>query len=104
MNNDNNQIGIKQGNNFLSGFLFGVLVGALTVFLFGTKRGKRLLKVISEKGAGNISDILEKMDKSINTDEILEDESAPVKMSKEENVIKKPAVRRFFRGISRHAN
>ncbi len=122
-NNKNNS-----GNNFFSGFLLGVLVGAACVFLFGTKKGKRLLKAISEEGAENISNILEKVDKSLDTDEIMEDddepytprESTPVKSplsskrtpsfdsvrqaSSVSSKASAPKVRRFFKGISRRVN
>lgn len=85
----------KSGNNFFSGFLLGALVGAAIVFLLGTAKGKRLLKVITQEGTENITNILEKLDKSINSgEEILEDDEPP----------SKPAPRRFFRGISRRFN
>src|SRR3989344_1136804 len=105
----------KSGNNFFSGFLLGALVGGALVFLVGTKKGKRLLEVISEEGMENISNILEKADKSVNLDEVLEEDekssleepSADKKLiTREENPIveTKPKIRRFFRGISRHVN
>ncbi len=98
---DNNN---KSGNNFFSVFLLGVLVGAAVVFLLGTKKGKRLLKAISEEGAENISNILEKVDKSVNLDEV--SETSEELNSQEEISIEKtkPKARRFFRGISRHLN
>ncbi|OGH17573.1 MAG: hypothetical protein A3C22_01750 [Candidatus Levybacteria bacterium RIFCSPHIGHO2_02_FULL_37_10] len=98
----------ENNNNFFSGFVLGALVGAAVVFLIGTKKGKRLLKAISEEGAENISNILEKADKSADLDGISEDKpfsaaSDTVSVGKE-NIDKKPAPRRFFRGISRHIN
>ncbi len=97
MNNDNIGNGSGHGSNFFSGFLVGALVGAAVVFLLGTKKGKKLLKAISEEGVENISNILENADKSVDLDEILEDESS---LSTDKA---KPKARRFFRGISRHA-
>lgn len=95
---DNNN---QNEGKFLSGFLLGLLVGGFVVFLLGTKKGKKLLKAISEDGIDNISNIL--------------DEAKPpfAKASegrrrefivKESSIEEKPKVRRFFRGISRRVN
>ena len=94
MDNNNNN---NSGNNFFSGFLLGALVGAAIVFLFGTKKGKRLLKVISEEGLDNISNIL---------DEVAEEEEPRKEFvqKREFAIAEKPKVRRFFRGISRRVN
>ena len=120
----------NSNNNFFSGFLLGLLVGAAVVFLLGTKKGKRIWKAISEEGVDNISNILEEADKSVDLDEVVEDEKpsdegsgkarvatktesegqntdfAPKKefAFKEKYIEEKPKVRRFFRGISRHVN
>lgn len=45
MNNQQNSSG-----GFGNGFLLGVLLGGGVVFLLGTKKGKQLLKVITEEG------------------------------------------------------
>lgn len=119
MENNNN----KSGGNFFSGFLLGTLVGAGLVFLFGTEKGKKVLKAISEEGAENISNILDKIDKSVDLpDESLEDPSFASTFAKatvdkkasagkgsndeEEILIKndKSKTRRFFRGISKRVN
>lgn len=105
MNNNNN----KSGNNFFNGFLLGLLVGAAIVFLLGTKKGKRLLKAISEEGIENISNILEKTDKSVDLDEIINEEQeealeAEMPEKRGENIertVRKPVAKRFFRGIPR---
>lgn len=36
---------------FLNGFLWGVVLGAGVVFFFGTKKGKKILRNISEQGS-----------------------------------------------------
>ncbi|MDO8659595.1 MAG: hypothetical protein Q7K54_03250 [Candidatus Parcubacteria bacterium] len=97
------------GNNFLNGFLLGALFGAAVVFFLGTKKGKKLLKAISEEGAENISNVLKKVDESVNLDGIMEDEDDDMpgeKLSIKENQVEKvkPKVKRFFRGISRRVN
>lgn len=116
-----------QGNSFFSGFLLGFLIGAFVVFLLGTKKGKKLLKAISEGGQDNISNILDEANKSVDLDEVVEDEPSLAKASTDaeamvdkseqrkefvrkrefaikEQTIEKPKVRRFFRGISRRVN
>lgn len=119
MENNNNN---NSGNNFFSGFLLGALVGAAVVFLLATKKGKRILKIISEKGLDNISNLLEKADQAGELEEFDKDDepssvSAPAKAPEakarsftprrfavKETAEEKPKVRRFFRGISRHVN
>ena len=103
MNNDTN----KSSGNFFSGFLLGALIGAAVVFFLGTKKGKRILKTISEEGLDNISNILEKAEKEVNLDEVYEKEENVVPKKQaviEETIEQKPKARRFFRGISRHLN
>ena len=107
MENNNNN---NSGNNFFSGFLIGALVGAAIVFLLGTKKGKKLLKAISEDGVDNISNLLEEANETEDLDEVMEDKPKKHFTSKREFSIKeppieeKPKVRRFFRGISRRVN
>jgi uncharacterized membrane protein YebE (DUF533 family) len=106
MDNNNN----KSGNNFLGGFLFGVLVGAVIVFLLATKKGKKILKAISDDGLDNISNILEKANKTMDPDEMYDEEEreepAPQRriIAVKKAVQERPRTRRFFRGISRHLN
>lgn len=104
----------KSGNNFFSGFLLGVLIGAAVVFLFVTKKGKKILKAISEGGEGKLSNILNKIENSVDLeDESLDEEASFAEAPTiKENQVKKKIVaetrpktaRRFFRGISRHVN
>lgn len=111
---NNSSASSVRSNNFFSGFLLGVLVGAAVVFLFGTKKGKKLLKAISEEGEGKISNILEKIEDTVDLEEetleVSEDDRIKTAIPKKE-IIKKVVVqekpktaRRFFRGISRHLN
>lgn len=44
---------------FTNGFLLGVIVGGLVVFLWGTKTGKNILKVISEEGLEGLGNLVE---------------------------------------------
>ncbi len=98
-----------QGGKFFNGFLLGLLVGAALMFIFGTKKGKKLLKTISEDGAENISNILDKANKTEDSDRVYEEGIEDI-VPKREFAVKeiaigeKPKVRRFFRGISRRVN
>jgi len=101
----------QNNGKFFSGFLIGFIVGAVVVFFLGTKKGKKLLKTISDKGIDNVSNLLEEADKTKDFDEILDEgeETEEVLPKREfatrETVIEeKPKVRRFFRGISRRVN
>ncbi len=101
-NNQNN-------NKFINGFLLGALIGAGVVFLFGTKKGKRLLKTISEEGLGNFSKILdeanvsEEINENKEIKEILPEKDIAVEQTStfEEE---RPRARRFFKGIARRLN
>ncbi len=67
MNNNHN-------NKFFDGFLWGAIIGGGLVFILGTKKGKKILKMITEEGVEGLSEILEaQMDKD---EEDLEDEEA----------------------------
>lgn len=104
MDNNNN----KSGNNFFSGFLLGVLVGGVIVFILGTKKGKKLLEAISEEGKENIASILNKASKIDNWDEESDDEEVMSggEFKEKNNPIEmvKPKIRRFFRGVSKRVN
>lgn len=105
---NNSLAGSGQANNFFSGFLLGALVGAAIVFLLGTKKGKRIWKAISEDGLDNISNLLDKADKTEDLDEVAENQGENIAPKREflikEEPFEKPKVRRFFRGIPRHVN
>jgi len=46
-------------SKFHSGFLLGLLIGGGAVFLFGTKTGRNLVKIVSERGMDGIAELLE---------------------------------------------
>ncbi|MBI3093022.1 MAG: YtxH domain-containing protein [Candidatus Levybacteria bacterium] len=52
--NSNNSNG-----GFVNGFLWGAIIGASVVFLLGTKKGKRLLKTVTEEGLEGVSGLKE---------------------------------------------
>lgn len=105
MDSNNNQTDGK----FFNGFLLGALVGAFVVFLLGTKKGKKLLKAISQDGIDNIANILDEAGKSEEERDKSEGQGKDFAQEreiaiKEESIEEKPKVRRFFRGISRRVN
>ena len=96
MNNNGNH-----GNKFFEGFMWGAIIGGLIVFLMGTKKGKKLLKAITEEGVGNLADII---DEGLSEDEFEEEEELEkiegngVSEKKEAGREAKPQARkRFFR-------
>lgn len=99
-----------QAGKFFNGFLLGLLVGGAVVFLLGTKKGKKLLKAISEEGIDSISDILEEAERTEDLDEVSTDAPSTSlramagKSEGQRKNFEKPKARRFFRGISRHVN
>ena len=97
-----------QGGKFVNGFLLGALIGAGIVFLLGTKKGKRLLKNLSEDGLGNITDILEQAGELENDDMDVEGAGETEETNGTESnsaeakgemkyPVQKPLIRRFFR-------
>jgi gas vesicle protein len=72
-------------NKFFSGFLIGLILGAAAVFLFGTKKGKQILKTISEEGLENITKALEDLEEEEIVDQdFVEDVPEPVKTKETE--------------------
>lgn len=58
----------------MSGFILGVIVGAVGIFLLGTKRGKKLLKILSEEGIEGMAELEELL-----TEKALHVEPTPIK-------------------------
>lgn len=50
---------------FFNGFLVGFILGAAVVFLLVTKKGKKLLKIITEEGLDKVSDIEEFLEEKL---------------------------------------
>lgn len=90
----------NSSGGFSHGFLLGIILGGGIVFLMGTKKGKKLLKTITEEGLEGIADLEDFVE-----DEALEYEeesshnsSQPeTKVSPVEKVVS--STRRLFRGI-----
>lgn len=91
------------GGKFLNGFLLGALIGGGIVFLLSSKKGKEVLKTLSEEGLDNISELLQQEDQIVDDgqDEVEEKKESNREEGQTQEINKKPLVRRFFRGISR---
>lgn len=108
MNNNHN-------SRFFDGFLLGVVVGAIAVYLFGTKSGKNLVKIVSERGLDGLKDIIEEynLEEEFAEDEDSEDQNPEPKehiskpQEKVQNLVQetveeaKPPKKRFFKRIRR---
>lgn len=49
-------------SKFLNGLLLGAIIGGAGVFLFGTRTGRNLVKIVSEQGLDGLADLLEEYD------------------------------------------
>lgn len=47
----------QQSGGFMNGFLLGLVVGGAVIFLLVTKKGRKLLKVLTEEGFDGISQL-----------------------------------------------
>jgi len=89
-------------SKFFNGFLIGLILGAAIVFLFATKKGKKILKLISEEGFESITNALGEMeDEEMVDQDFVEEVPEPIKSNGEARSqeiavgTKKP--RRFFK-------
>ena len=92
---DNNQ----KGNTFFNGFLWGALLGAGVVFLVGTKKGKKLLEVLTKEGLEGVSQLGDMID-NLSEEENYQKEEEPEAKTEEpqtESHALKNNTRRFFR-------
>lgn len=60
---------MEQNSRSGNGFILGVIVGALVVFLLFTDKGKRILKMLTEEGFEGLTDIIEKAEEKITNEE-----------------------------------
>lgn len=96
--NNNNQ---HHSNSFANGFLFGLIVGAAAVFLLATKKGRGILKLISEEGLDSLTNIVEEYTSEAEKEDVEDiqneesDEVSPSVVA--EAVPVKKSKKRFFR-------
>lgn len=52
----------KEGSRFSDGFLLGLLLGGAIVFLLGTDKGKKVLKLLTSEGGLALENVLRELD------------------------------------------
>ena len=52
-------------NRFVDGLLWGALIGGAAVFLLGTKKGNKLLKIITEEGMESLNHVVSEIEEDI---------------------------------------
>jgi gas vesicle protein len=99
MNKEDNS---QHHHGHMNGFLLGVIVGAALVFLLATKKGKKILKLISEEGIESLTDLLKDED----VEEVYAEDQVPeepiiqpdVEVKQEQDAVSpKPKKKRFFK-------
>lgn len=102
-----------QGGGFFNGFMWGLFVGGLAVFLLGTKKGRKLLKLISEEGLEGLAELEDAVDEKGATvlpndtarePQSIREEMPPMPQVIEQNIASTVSQithfpKRFFRGI-----
>lgn len=68
----------------ITGFLLGVLVGVLVTLLFTTKKGRMLLKTLTDEGLNKVS-FLEDLLNETNEEDIIEGEQADIAKEKSQS-------------------
>lgn len=95
---------------FLHGFLWGAIIGAIVVFLLTSKKGKKILKFLTEEGLEGVSELEELLGEKITEDYGEEPQSSSEKIyadkpasSEESSTFHKlkSTGRRFFKGVPR---
>lgn len=102
----------KKGSGGVNGFLLGVIIGVVVTLLFTTKKGRHIIKTLTDEGMNKFSELEELMQDMEEYDEEEESTVGPeeVSPSEEQNsenppespkkyLAKKSPLRRFFRGI-----
>jgi hypothetical protein len=91
------------GGGFGNGFLIGFIVGAAVIFFLFTKRGKELLRTITEEGIEGVEEFKELLDLDGNDEEYEESPREKVEqiVTKTETAMipLKKTAKRFFRGV-----
>ncbi len=94
---------------FFNGFVLGFILGAAVIFCLFTKKGKKLLKTLTEEGLDKVSDIEELLEEKFEepaTPKVHTNGHSKMPVSSFNTVVKTAsnaatAGRRFFKGISK---
>lgn len=52
----------REGGRFSDGLILGILIGGAIVFLLGTEKGKKVLKLLTDEGSSALEGILKELD------------------------------------------
>lgn len=63
-----------KSNNSGNGFLIGLILGSVATLLFTTKKGREIVRDLTEKGVGKLSEIQENIDKAVVAEEAVEND------------------------------
>lgn len=90
---------------FMNGLVLGILIGAGLVFLFCTKRGKQVLKAITENGVESFSDLTDILQNTEFEDEEEFPQDGEVVTPKKATTVRPAStarpIKRFFRGVKK---
>lgn len=91
---------MSDGKNNSSGFMWGLLIGGALGSLVSTKKGRRIIKELTEHGFESLENIvdIDKIKETIDKNEFVKAIKEEAEEEKEEMVKKKP---RLFRGIKK---
>lgn len=105
----------QKGGRFMDGLLVGLILGFGLALLITTKKGRRMLKMLTEEGLDSVSELKKRLDnievvldenddeeEEYIVEEMAEDPDEELRNTKrEEEGIKKSPRKRLFKGISR---
>ncbi len=85
----------KHSSGFMNGLLLGIIIGAALVFFLGTKKGKELLRTITEEGLEDFSELGEYFTENMDEEEMESSSDAP----SEGHVVERASrpIKRFFK-------
>lgn len=67
---ENKNMGDKHAQSGGSGFLLGILIGVLITLLITTKKGRRILKTLTDEGMEKFSDLEELFEKKLKEEDV----------------------------------
>ncbi len=83
------------GSGFMNGLLLGIIIGAALVFFLGTKKGKEMLRTITEEGLEDFSELGEYFSEDMDDEEMESSSDAPQESRVVEHAPR--PIKRFFK-------
>ena len=88
----NNHGSNNSGSKFMTGLMWGAIIGGGLVFLLGTKKGKRIIKTLSEEGI-ELSQLLGNDDEDEEVEEVIVHSTPKINKQEEETSTIQPEER-----------